>query len=527
MRSRRSFLRATAAALAAVPLLAGRRARTDLLVRGGTVIDGTGRPPFPADVAIAGDRITAVGPDLPRDGAEVLPAEGLIVAPGFVDIHSHGDGTLRQDPQAESVIRQGITTIVVGQDGTSRDGLLATVTEVRPAVNVATMVGLGSVRAAVMGDAARAASPAERARMRALVEQALAGGACGGSSGLEYAPGGYATTEELIEVARPLGRRGLPYATHLRNEDDRLLEALDEAVAVATGAGCPLQVSHLKAQGPRNWPRMTEALARLERAAAGGLDVAFDVYPYVAYQTGLTNLFPLWSRAGGADRLLARIESAATGARVREETLAKVELIGGWDQVMVSSVQAAADRWAEGGRVGTLAAARGADPYRLTVDLLRRSEGRVGMVGFAMSEANVERALAHPMAIVCSDGGAFAVEGAARQGHPHPRGLGSFPRVLGHYVRERGVLDLAAAVHRMTARPAARIGLADRGLVTAGAAADLVLFDRDRVTDRATFAEPFRYPDGIEAVLVNGTLTLRDGRNTGRAGRALRPRAAG
>jgi N-acyl-D-amino-acid deacylase len=467
---------------------------------------------------------------------------GLVVAPGFVDIHSHGDGTLWDDPRVESVVRQGITTIVVGQDGSSRaprtaadaaagargrassfGALWDALRDLRPAVNVASMVGLGTVRGFTIGDVNRPATAAEMRRMVRVVEDALADGACGASSGLEYTPGAFAPREELVALCRPLARRRLPYATHLRNEDDWLLEAVDEAISVARDAGCPLQISHLKTQGPRNWRKLDAVFARVAAARAAGLDVAFDRYPYVAYQTGLTNLFPIWSRDGGARELLARLARSDTAERIRTETLAKVELIGGWHNVMISGVASASDTAAEGKRLGTYAASLRREPYDVAVDLLRASDGNVGMVGFAMSEPNLERILAHPQAMVCTDGGAFAVEGPARRGHPHPRGLGSFPRVLARYVRERRALSLEAAVRKMTSLPASRVGLRDRGWIARGAAADVVVFDPATIEDRATFAEPFQYPAGVKAVLVNGRVALLDGSREGdRTGRALR-----
>ena len=270
------------------------------------------------------------------------------------------------------------------------------------------MVGLGTLRGVVIGDKDRPATADELARMTAMVERALADGACGASSGLEYTPGAFASRDELIALCKPLASRGLPYATHMRNEDDRLLEAIDESIAVAQGAGCPLQISHLKTQGPRNWPQARRRVRAHRRRAAGGMDVAFDRYPYIAYSTGLTNLFPVWSRDGGTDAFLARLHDPAVAPRIREATLAKVELIGGWDNVQISAVRAAEDRDAEGKRLGACAAAHGVDPYDYTVALLQRNHGNIGMVGFAMSEENLERILAHPRCMVCSDGGGFA-----------------------------------------------------------------------------------------------------------------------
>ena len=534
MTSRRAFIATGGAALlgvAGAPAVFARRPAFQLVLRGGTVFDGSGAAGAAADVGITGGRIAEIGPRLAR-GREEIDARGLAVAPGFVDIHSHADGSLDEDPRAESAIRQGITTIIAGQDGGSRASgaedrsftdMFAALDALRPGVNVASMVGLGTIRGAVVGEDDRPATAAELTRMVALVERALAQGACGASSGLEYTPGAFASREELIALCRPLAARGLAYATHMRNEDDRVLDSIDESIAVARGAGCALEISHLKTQGPRNWGRLDDAFARIESAKDDGLDVAFDRYPYLAYSTGLTNLFPVWSRDGGTDAFLARLDDPATAERIRQETLAKVELIGGWDNAQITSVRADADRGAEGQRLGTYAASVGADPYDTAVGLLRRSEGRVGMVGFAMSEENLERILAHPLGMVCTDGGGFAVDGPTRRGSPHPRGIGSCARVLGRHVRERQALTLSQAVHKMSAFPASRARLADRGRLAAGYAADVVIFDPATVADRATFEEPFAYPAGISAVIVNGAVTLREGeRPPSGSGRALR-----
>lgn len=535
MTTRRSFIAAGGAAmlgLAGAPAVLARRAAFDLVLRGGTIFDGTGSAEVAADVGITGARIVEIGATLGR-GSEEIDVRGLAVAPGFVDIHSHADGTLDEDPRAESAVRQGITTIIAGQDGGSRatgaeddgfSGYFTRLDALRPAVNVASMVGLGSVRAAVIGDDDRPATPAELARMTALVERALEDGACGASSGLEYTPGAFASRTELIALCRPLAARGLVYATHMRNEDDRLLDSIEESIAVARGAGCGLQISHLKTQGPRNWGKLDDAFAQVEAAQREGLDIAFDRYPYLAYSTGLTNLFPVWSRDGGTEAFLARLDDPSTAPRIRSETLAKVELIGGWDNAQITSVRADADRAAEGRRLGSYAASLRSDPYETAVGLLRRSEGRVGMVGFAMSEGNLERILAHPLGMVCTDGGGFAVDGPTRRGSPHPRGIGTCARVLSRYVRERKALTLPAAVRKMSALPASRARLGDRGLLARGQAADVVVFDPAAVEDRATFEMPFAYPAGITAVIVNGAVALREGeRSRTGAGQVLRP----
>lgn len=545
--TRRDFLAsslATSAGLLALGLLPRTpaihlpsRKTFDVIIRGGTVFDGTGRRGVEADVAILGDRIATIGLARSRDDARlVIDARGLAVAPGFIDIHSHADGTMFQDPRSESVVRQGVTTVIVGQDGSSRgpttDGksLADTFTAIDalpPTLNVASMVGLGTVRHVVIGDADRPATPTELARMIALVEAGLAAGACGASSGLEYTPGEFAPREELIALCKPLRPLGLPYATHMRNEDDRVLESVDEAIAVATGAGCPLQISHLKTEGPRNWGKLDTVFAHIERAHHDGLNVAFDRYPYDAYQTGLSNLFPKWSEDGGTDAFIARLADPSLTARLRDAVAQKIALLGGWDHVLISDVKNAADRPVEGQRLGAYAAATHQDPYDAAVALLTRSRGDVGMVGFAMSDDNLKRILAHPLGMVCSDGGAVALDGPAHAGHPHPRSLGTFPRLLGTYVRETHTLTLPQAINKMTAFPASRVKLADRGRLAMGFAADVVVFDPATVRDRATYADPFQYPEGIRYVLVNGSVALQDGTHAEtRRGRVLRPRTA-
>jgi N-acyl-D-amino-acid deacylase len=550
MTNRRDFLRtsttAAAAMLGAPALILRSRATADIIIRNGNVFDGLGGPSRQLDVVITAGRIVSLVRASSDRGTTEIDAKGIAVAPGFIDIHSHGDGSLWEDPRAESLVRQGVTTIVVGQDGSSdapRDAaagrgsasdddgrrfvrftdLWTSLSHLQPSVNVASMVGLGTIRGIVVGNANRPATASEMARMRALVTQALSDGACGVSTGLEYTPGAFAPREELIELCRPLAALGRPYATHMRNEDDRLIEAIDEAIAVARGAGCPLQISHLKTQGPRNWSKLDTAFGRIAAARKAGCDAQFDRYPYVAYQTGLTNLFPVTSRDGGTDAFLSRLVTPGVMERIKSDTLAKIDLLGGWDNVMIANVSNDDDRSAEGQRLGSYARSKGIDPYDMAVALLQRSHGNVGMVGFAMSEENLDRILAHPQGMVCSDGGAFAIDGPTKRGHPHPRGLGTFPRVLGRYVRERKALTLEQAINKMTALPASRIHLRDRGRLAPMMAADVVVFDPSTVADKATYEDPFQYPVGIATVMVNGSIALRDGqRDEKHTGKALR-----
>ena len=383
------------------------------------------------------------------------------------------------------------------------------------APNVASMIGHGTVRGYVVGDEDRPATAAELARMTELVREALQQGAKGFSSGLEYTPGAFGDTAELAVVAAPLQGTRLPYASHMRNEDDALLAAVEEAIAVGRRAGAAVEISHLKEQGERNWWKAGPVLELLEAARDAGIDVGYDVYPYIAYSTGLSNLFPVWTRDGGTEIFLERLRDPELRPQLEDAVRDKIEQLGSWDAVQVTSTHSEQLAWARGRRLGALAEERGEEPYELLIELMLQDRNRAGMVGFGMSEENVARMLAHPLAVVCSDGGARAPYGPLSRESPHPRSYGAFPRVLGHYVREQQLMPLETAIHKMTGMPAARLQLEGRGRIAPGAYADLVAFDPDQVADRATFEAPHQYPVGIPHVWVNGTQVIRDGEQTG------------
>jgi N-acyl-D-amino-acid deacylase len=552
--NRRTFVKSASAiaALSAVPAWAVPRSDVTHVLRGALVFDGTGAPGVEVDVALAGPRIAAVGRRLEVGRVPETDLHGLALAPGFIDIHSHTDLSLLVNPRAESKVRQGVTTEVAGQDGSSlgpwRDGEYASRQESYrqrydvdipfrdiggflnwldangAAVNVATMIGQGTVRGYVVGEDDRPATEAEIEQMIAELHRAVGAGACGMSSGLEYTPGAFASTAEIVRVASALEGTGLPYASHMRNEDDRLLSAIEEAIHIGRMAGVPTQISHLKAQGGRNWWKTDAAFATIEAAREHSADVKFDVYPYIAYSTGLANLFPVHARDGGTDAFIGRLQDPAQLERLEVDVRDKIDQLGSWDAVQITATGSDELSWAAGRRLGSLAEDRGEDPFDLLVRLIVDDRNRTGMVGFGMSEENVEAKLAHPLSIVCSDGGARAPYGPLSEGTPHPRTYGAFPRVLGKYVRERGVLPLETAIHKMTQMPAERLGLVDRGVLAPGLRADLVAFDPDRVIDRATFEDPHQYPDGIPHVWVGGEAVIYDGEHTdARPGRSARP----
>jgi len=527
----------------------------DLLIMDARIVDGTGAPYFYGDLGVSGDRITAVGRLSGQLARRTVVAEGRVLAPGFIDIHSHSDASYMINPLGESKVRQGVTLEVMGQCGWSLAPLegpavdeikkdleaedeveirwrtmgeyLACLEEAGPSVNLAVVAGHGTIRGSAMGYDDRPPSEEEARRMRLLLRQALAEGAFGLSTGLIYPPGSYAATEEIIDLARELARAGGVYFTHMRNEGACLLEAVAEAIRIGEEAGVPVQIAHHKVGGEKNWGKVKESLRMIEEARARGVDVTGDQYPYTASSTGLASIVPQWAHDGGSEKLLERLRDPATRRRLVAECVDGQDSWSGWDKLLISSVKTEANKKYEGKSLTEVARERGQDPVEAAFDLLIEEELAVGMVRFGMSEEDVRTVMQHPWVMVGSDGSALAPYGRLGRGKPHPRNYGTFPRVLGRYVREEKVLGLEMAVRKMTGLPAWRLRLWDRGLLRPGCHADVVLFDPDRVVDRATFTDPHQYPDGIDLVVVNGTVTVEYGEHTGaRAGRVLRRGAA-
>ncbi len=529
-----------------------------LLVRGGTVIDGTGAPRRAADVAVDGGRIAAVEPGLGGEAARVIDATGLVVAPGFIDAHSHSDLFYLDCPAAESKIRQGCTTEVVGMCSFSpapvhparREAVRAwaggigarvdvrwetfaqyldVLAAARPSINVVHFVGHGALRLAAMGPEARPAGPDDLRAMERLLLEALDAGAFGVSTGLVYPPSAYATTEELIALARSMAGRGGLYFSHIRGESATLEAAVAEAIRIGEEAGVGVQIAHVKAAGREHWAKLDRALAAIDAARARGVDVTGDAYPYHAGSTKMDNLLPAWVHDGGTGRLLERLADPDVRRRIVAECLVDGErwrtlAMGavGFDEIQIATC---GQRELEGLTLAALARRTGRPPAEAMMDLVRQERATVSMVVFSQSPDNVARALAHPAVMVGSDSLGLTSGPGPHPGKPHPRMYGTFPRVLGEFVRERRLFSLETAVHKMTGMPAARLGLRDRGLLRPGFAADLAVFDPAAVRDEATFADPHRYPTGIPYVIVNGTVVVDGGRFTAAGtGRVLRPR---
>ena len=539
--TRRRFLQ-SAAALAVAPAM-GWGSDFELLIRGGSVVDGTGGPAFKRDVGIRGGRIAAIG-DLRSHTAErIIDADGLVVAPGFIDIHNHSDETLLVEPLCESMVRQGVTTMVLGegysvapvQPGqkpwTTLGGYFDYVTERGVAVNVCSYVGQGQVWTYVKGFAHERATPEEMERMMLLVAAEMEDGAFGLSTSLLMPPANLISTDQLVDLARVAREYGGIYSTHIRDEGEGVFESIAEAIAIGRRAQIPVDIIHLKIAHKKLWGRMDEVIAMIADARKEGLTIQSNVYPYTAGQNNLDSIIPPWAHDGGRERMVERLRDADQRARMRRDILGGIDgwynhylATGeGWDGMILVSLRNERNVPFVGKRMGDLIHARGGDPVDVFFDVLLEEDGSVPTVFFHHSEEDMQLALKQPFTSVGSDGAAVSPLGSAGPAHPHPRYYGTFPRVLGRYVRELELLDLAGAVRKMTSMNAEKIGLVDRGLVRTGYHADLTLFDAGRVADRATFQEPHQYPEGIEYVIVNGRLILDTGeRSNDLPGQVLR-----
>lgn len=509
----------------------------DIIIKNGRVIDGTGNPWIKADVGIVGDTIKTIG-KITDEADRKIAAEDLVVSPGFIDIHSHSGIPVLVDSMVQSKIRQGVTTEVVGNCGGSPAPMnqdvkayrekysrrrvpedfefnwetmkdyLDLVDEEGASFNLASLVGHGTIRQNVMGHEDREPTEGELKEMRQMVSEAMQQGAWGMSTGLIYPPSVYAKTAEITELAKVVASYGGIYASHIRGEGENLIEAIKEAIKISRESGAPVEIAHFKASGKPFWGKTKQALEVVEAARKEGIDVTYDQYPYIASSTNLTALLPHWAHEGGAEKVLERLKDPETREKMKEEQ----RITRDWSSVMV--VHAKDHPEYTGKNIEEIAKSEGKEPYDAMCDLLIEEETQVPAVMFGMSEEDVRRVMKNPIGMVGSDGSAVSPEGVLGQGKPHPRYYGTFPRVLGHYVRE-GVITLQEAVRKMTSAPAQRLGIRDRGLLREGYKADVTIFNPDTVKDDATFTEPHRYPSGIPYVIVNGTIVIEEGEHTG------------
>jgi N-acyl-D-amino-acid deacylase len=554
--TRRQFIETGAAATVGLALFPRSTLEAvssfDLVIRGGTIYDGTGGPAWTSDIGLVGDTIAALGTISPDQAKRTIDATGMAVCPGFIDIHSHSDYTVLRYPKTNSRAHQGVTTEITGNCGSSMapleglaaeivgaeleaesgldvswtgyDSFCAVVEDGGVSVNQAMLVGHGVVRMGVTGMDDRPMSSDELKQAVRMLETAMDEGAWGLSTGLEYTPGNYAPTDEIVALAGLVARRGGVYASHIRNEERALLAAINEAINIGRRSGCRVQISHLKAAGKPNWGKQRAALDLISSARSAGVGVLADAYPYPAYSTTVQIFVPPWAQEGGWGGLGKRLAEPDERARIRDAMIDSVSHDpGGWDLVVISSVLREKNRPMVGKSIAEIGEIWKVEPVDAAIRLLVEEEGAVSMIGHGMDPTNVEMVLAHPLVMIGSDGLSMAPEGPAANQRPHPRSYGTYPRVLGHYARERGIFDLATAVKKCTSMPADQMGMTDRGRIARGKKADLVVFDPEKITDPATFDDPHRYAEGVHHVLVNGEAVIDNGSHTGALpGRVLR-----
>jgi len=533
----------------------------DILIQNAEIVDGSNAPSYRGDIAIQGDRIADIGSLKGAAARTVIDASDRVVVPGFIDIHSHADLSLLVAPEAESLVHQGITTVVTGQCGVSpapltkehREDTLQTLSAFLPpdismpwdemssfdtflsyleqkgtSVNVVPLVGQGMIRAAVMGYRTDPPTAEQSVQMQRLVYEAMDCGTFGVSTGLIYPTGSFTSTQELIQVTKPAGERSGLYFSHIRGESETLIEAIQEAIEIGRQAGAAVQISHLKAAGRGNWSKASLALEMIDEARSDGLDVTADMYPYLAGASYLAALLPGWALKGGMPGLMGRLESPGERQNIvkamqagQGQVVADIE----WDNVMICGSK---DRSHVGHTISELATREDQDPYVWTLDALLKTLGGMQMVIFVMSEDNIRMQLQHPAVMFGTDAMGLATKGPMAGGLTHPRSFGTYPRIFGRYVRNEGILSLKEASWKASGFPAQKLRLADRGVIRKGFKADLVVFDPVTIADQATYVEPLRFPSGIDYVLVNGDIAVQFNEQTAaRLGQVIRRSSSG
>lgn len=528
----------------------------DILIKEGLIFDGTGREPIEADIGIVEDKIVYVSTkteDRRQKAEKIIYAEGLVVAPGFIDTHGHSEFTLLADSRAEGKISQGITTEINGNCGLSAAPLQGEALKQREgdleeldiqerwstfqeyfeilerkgiAINFATLAGHGNIRASVSGYADKTPDNIELKRMQTLLWEAIHEGAIGLSTGLIYPPGVYSKTEELINLLHHSSfilHPSIIYTSHMRSEGDRLIESIQELIRIGSEANIKVHISHIKTSGKENWYKIDEAISLMEDARKQGINITCDRYPYTAASTDLDSVLPSWTYEGGSERELERLKSSRVQEMLKKEILYKHPDMEYWEGVRVSAVSTQKNKWMEGKSIAYIARHEGAGLVDMLLKILVEEKLRVGAIFSSMNEDNLRRFLLLPYVMIGTDSSARSTDGTTHKGKPHPRGFGSFPRFLGRYVRDEGLMSLGEAIHKITMLPAKTFDIHERGIIKKGAFADIVVFDPDKIIDRATFDEPFLKPEGVYYVIVNGKPAVWEGEMTGiRAGRVLK-----
>ena len=523
----------------------------NIIIKNGEIIDGTGKPGYNADIVIEKDRIASIGNTDSKNAENVLDASGLVVAPGFVDIHSHSDYYLLIDPRAESKIMQGVTTEVGGNCGysaapifgellkerrksyleqfdiylnwTNLSGYYEKLQEKGTAVNFAPLIGHNTVRASIMGYDDSVPGANEIKKMELIVLEALKQGAFGMSTGLIYPPSCYSKTEELIRLYKVVEESDGLFTCHMRSEGEKLLEAIEETIHIGQKTGVRTQISHLKTAGKKNWNKIDQALSLIETALENGLDIACDRYPYTASNTGLSALLPDWAFEGGIEKQMKRLQDKSTRESIKKEIIKNHPEEEHWHTVMISQVVSSKNKDLEGKKVSEGAESRNKDIFDFIFDLLVEERSQVEAIYFCMCEDNFREIIKKDYVMIGSDSGAKSINGPLENGTPHPRGFGSYPRVLGKYVQDENIFSLPVAIKKMTSDPCSRLKLTERGIIKKGNYADIVIFDPKEIKDTATYENPKQYPVGMEYVFVNGKMAVKKGKSTGVfAGRGLK-----
>lgn len=527
----------------------------DLLIKNGLMVDGTGAPAVKMDIAVSNGKIVDIAPVIEMDSEKTIDASGLVVCPGFIDIHSHSDATIIVNPRAESKIRQGVTTEVVGNCGMSAAPLTTKfmadlkghltinsdfgateslgdewhsfgeyidyLNALPLGINMMPLVGFGTLRSAVMGHKVDVPTADEMAEMERLLAESLDAGAAGLSTGLEYVPESFAKTEELIQLCKVVARKGKLYATHMRSEAQTLFPAVEEAIRTAEESGCRLQISHLKLGGEFNWGKTKKLFDLLEDAVARGVPLSWDQYPYTAWGTGLVDYIPAWVTKSGHEELIRLLQDPVSRKKIRAEIDAEIETgdhafnTASWENVQIAMIRSKENKHLMGRRIADIAKELGVDPFDFVFDLLIAEKGMVKTLVFCMAEADIMTILQHPQTIISSDARAVATYGELSKGSPHPRYYGAFPRILGKYVREEKLMTLETAIKKMTSMPAKIMGLDTRGTLAPGMVADITVFNPDTIIDMASFENPHQYSRGIEKVIMAGIVVIDQGQHTG------------